>query len=95
VPYSLENAPAAGPDDVPRLWTLGSGSKGNASALVRAGRVLLFDCGYELPGLVERLRAAGLHPWDVDDVVLSHGTATTWSARRPARARTAGACGGR
>jgi phosphoribosyl 1,2-cyclic phosphodiesterase len=73
VPYSLENAPAAGADDVPRLWTLGSGSKGNATALVRAGRVLLFDCGYELPVLVDRLRAAGLHPWDVDDVVLSHG----------------------
>jgi phosphoribosyl 1,2-cyclic phosphodiesterase len=33
----------------------------------------MFDCGYELPVLVERLRAAGLHPWDIDDVVLTHG----------------------
>jgi phosphoribosyl 1,2-cyclic phosphodiesterase len=33
----------------------------------------MFDCGYELPVLVDRLHAAGLHPWDIDDVVLSHG----------------------
>ena len=57
----------------PRLWTLGSGSKGNATVLAHRGRHLLFDCGYELPELVRRLRLAGLHPWDVDDVVLSHG----------------------
>ncbi len=65
-------ASAAG-SDVPRLWTLGSGSKGNATVLAHQGRLLMFDCGYELPVLVDRLRAAGLHPWDVDDVVLSHG----------------------
>jgi phosphoribosyl 1,2-cyclic phosphodiesterase len=57
----------------PRLWTLGSGSKGNATVLAHRGRHLLFDCGYELPELVHRLALAGLHPWDVDDVVLSHG----------------------
>ena len=68
-------APDAGAADAdpPRLWTLGSGSKGNATVLGHHGRHLMFDCGYELPVLVERLRAAGLHPWDVDDVVLSHG----------------------
>lgn len=33
----------------------------------------MFDAGFELPFLVERLRAAGLHPWQIDDVVLSHG----------------------
>ncbi|GJG86487.1 hypothetical protein tb265_16680 [Gemmatimonadetes bacterium T265] len=57
----------------PRLWSLGSGSKGNAIVLAHAGHHLMFDAGFELPVLVERLRAAGLHPWDVDDVVLSHG----------------------
>jgi phosphoribosyl 1,2-cyclic phosphodiesterase len=57
----------------PRLWTLGSGSKGNAAVLSHRGRTLMFDCGYELPVLVDRLRLAGLHPWDVDDVVLTHG----------------------
>lgn len=60
-------------DGGPRLWTLGSGSKGNATVVAHEGRHLMFDCGYELPVLVDRLRAAGLHPWDIDDVVLSHG----------------------
>jgi phosphoribosyl 1,2-cyclic phosphodiesterase len=64
---------AAPADAAARLWVLGSGSKGNAAVLSRGGRHLMFDCGYELPALVERLRAAGLHPWDVDDVVLTHG----------------------
>lgn len=59
--------------DTPRLWTLGSGSKGNAAVLAHRGHHLLFDCGYELPELVRRLRLAGLHPWDVDDVLLTHG----------------------
>jgi phosphoribosyl 1,2-cyclic phosphodiesterase len=70
--YDSESRPAPA-DTPPRLWTLGSGSKGNATVVAHGGRVLMFDCGYELPALVERLRAAGLHPWDVDDVVLSHG----------------------
>lgn len=71
---SLATGPdSSAPDDAPRLWTLGSRSKGNATVLAHRGRHLMFDCGYELPALVERLRAAGVHPWDVDDVVLSHG----------------------
>ncbi len=57
----------------PRLWSLGSGSKGNAMVLAHAGHHLMFDAGFELPALVDRLRDAGLHPWDIDDVVLSHG----------------------
>jgi phosphoribosyl 1,2-cyclic phosphodiesterase len=61
------------PDTPARLWTLGSGSKGNAAVLAHRGRHLMFDCGYELPALVDRLRAAGLHPWDVEDVFLTHG----------------------
>lgn len=72
-PPTLSPLTTAPDDTPPRLWTLGSGSKGNATVLAHRGRYLLFDCGYELPALVERLRAAGLHPWDVDDVVLSHG----------------------
>jgi len=69
VPVHPDFAPA----DAPRLWSLGSGSKGNAMVLAHAGHHLMFDAGFELPALVERLRAAGLHPWDIDDVVLSHG----------------------
>ena len=59
------------------LWTLGSGSRGNAVVVGRregdAWRLLLLDVGFELPELVERLRVAGLHPWDVEGVVLTHG----------------------
>ena len=57
----------------PHLWTLGSGSKGNAVVLAHDGHHLMFDAGFELPALVERLHAVGLHPWDIDDVILSHG----------------------
>lgn len=62
------------------LTVLGSGSRGNAVVVGRrtddadaAPRCILLDCGFELPELVERLRAAGLHPWDVEAVVLTHG----------------------
>jgi len=72
VPAMLSRPPA-GVGGPPRLWTLGSGSKGNAAVLAHGGHHLMFDCGYELPVLVDRLRAAGLHPWDIDDVVLTHG----------------------
>lgn len=66
------NAPTHGHAPA-RLWSLGSGSKGNAMVLAHAGHHLMFDAGFELPELVGRLRRAGLHPWDIDDVVLSHG----------------------
>ena len=59
------------------LWSLGSGSRGNALVLGHltgeTRRLVLLDCGFELPELVDRLQAAGLHPWDVEGVVLTHG----------------------
>ena len=55
------------------LTILGSGSKGNAAVVEHGGRMLMLDAGFELPELVARLEAAGLHPWYVEDVVLSHG----------------------
>src|SRR5829696_4142160 len=55
------------------LTILGSGSKGNAVVVAYGGRLLMLDAGFELPVLVARLEAAGLHPWYVEDVVLSHG----------------------
>lgn len=60
--------------DVPTTLTiLGSGSKGNAAVVEHGGRLLMLDAGFELPELVARLEAAGLHPWFIEDVVLSHG----------------------
>lgn len=56
-----------------RLWVLGSGSKGNAAVVGHGDAHVMIDAGFELPELVARLRAAGLHPWLVDDVVLTHG----------------------
>ena len=56
-----------------QLWLLGSGSSGNALAVVYGEDILLVDAGYRLPVLVDRLRAAGLAPWYVSDVVLTHG----------------------
>lgn len=72
LPAWRSDVPTAGGDS-PRLWTLGSGSKGNAAVLSHGGHHLMFDCGFELPALVDRLRTAGLHPWNIDDVVLTHG----------------------
>lgn len=79
-PAAAAPAPAepAGVATATRLWTLGSGSRGNATVVGHRDpegreRLLLFDAGFELPELVARLRLAGLHPFDVDDVVLSHG----------------------
>jgi phosphoribosyl 1,2-cyclic phosphodiesterase len=56
-----------------QLWLLGSGSSGNALAVTHGEDILLVDAGYRLPVLVDRLRAAGLAPWYVSDVVLTHG----------------------
>jgi phosphoribosyl 1,2-cyclic phosphodiesterase len=55
------------------LWLLGSGSQGNAAALQCGERLLLLDAGLELRALLPRMQAAGLHPWYVEEVLLSHG----------------------
>ncbi|MGZ8471421.1 MAG: MBL fold metallo-hydrolase [Gemmatirosa sp.] len=55
------------------LWLLGSGSQGNAAAVVCGERLLLLDAGVDLPLLLDRMRAADLHPWFVEEVLLSHG----------------------
>jgi phosphoribosyl 1,2-cyclic phosphodiesterase len=55
------------------LWMLGSGSQGNAAALTCGERLLLLDAGVELPVLLARMREAELHPWFVEEVLLSHG----------------------
>lgn len=66
-------APEARRRDAVAVWVLGSGSRGNAAVVAHAGRLLLLDAGFELPELVDRLERAGLHPWAVEEVLLSHG----------------------
>ncbi|MFL5578668.1 MAG: MBL fold metallo-hydrolase [Gemmatimonadaceae bacterium] len=65
--------PSAGPSATTCLWVLGSGSAGNAALVEHAGRRVLIDAGFEPVELVARLRAAGVAPATVDDVVLTHG----------------------
>ena len=55
------------------LWLLGSGSQGNVAALACGERLLLLDAGVELRVLLPRMQEAGLHPWFVEEVLLSHG----------------------
>lgn len=55
-----------------RLWTLGSGSRGNALLLESDGRALLVDCGFGPRALVTRLRAIGLVPEQIVGLVLTH-----------------------
>ncbi|MDF1505250.1 MBL fold metallo-hydrolase [Roseisolibacter sp. H3M3-2] len=55
------------------LWLLGSGSQGNAAAVAWGERLLLLDAGVDLPVLLARMRDADLHPWYVEEVLLSHG----------------------
>ena len=56
-----------------RLWSLGSGSKGNAALIEWAGHRALVDAGFDLPELVARIRAAGVAPAEIDEVFLTHG----------------------
>ena len=65
--------PIAGTPPAATLWMLGSGSQGNAAAIAHGERLLLLDAGVDLPVLLDRMRAADLHPWFVDEVLLSHG----------------------
>lgn len=72
---------------VAELVVLGSGSKGNAFALVHAGAVLLLEAGYSLRELDRRLADAGLDPGALVGVAITHehgdhAVAATKLARR-------------
>lgn len=55
-----------------RFASLGSGSSGNA-LVVEAGRTrVLLDCGFRLADTVYRLQRAGLEPYDLSAIVVSH-----------------------
>jgi phosphoribosyl 1,2-cyclic phosphodiesterase len=60
-------------DSAVRVWTLGSGSQGNAALIEWDDHRFLIDAGFDLPELVHRLRSAGVAPATVDEVFLTHG----------------------
>jgi phosphoribosyl 1,2-cyclic phosphodiesterase len=55
-----------------QLWSLGSGSSGN-SFLVRGGRTtVLLDAGFPMRSIFGRTASLGLHPADIEAVLLTH-----------------------
>ncbi len=55
-----------------RVWSLGSGSRGNAIVVESDGRAILVDCGFGPRALVTRLRAVGIAPEQITALVLTH-----------------------
>lgn len=55
-----------------RIWSLGSGSSGNALVIESAGRRLLVDCGFGPRALVTRLKAIGIAPDSISGLLLTH-----------------------
>jgi phosphoribosyl 1,2-cyclic phosphodiesterase len=57
---------------VTSLIVLGSGSKGNAFALIHQGTMLLLDAGFSLKELDRRLQAAGLSDTPLAGIAITH-----------------------
>lgn len=55
-----------------RLWTLGSGSKGNAVLLECGQTRVLVDAGFSARQLAERLQSIGVDPASICGLVLTH-----------------------
>jgi phosphoribosyl 1,2-cyclic phosphodiesterase len=55
-----------------KLWTLGSGSKGNAILVECDGSRLLVDCGFGIRTLTGRLRSIGVEPASIETCLLTH-----------------------
>lgn len=55
-----------------RYTSLGSGSRGNATAVMQNERVVLIDCGFNRKTLLQRLQDAGIDPRQLDGVFVTH-----------------------
>jgi phosphoribosyl 1,2-cyclic phosphodiesterase len=66
------------------VCSLGSGSSGNAT-LIRsaANRTILIDCGVQYPRLCKNLARLGVHPHEIDSILLSHEHSDHTQAARP------------
>ena len=58
-------------DDV-RVWSLGSGSKGNALVVECGDTRVVIDAGFPARALGKRLAAVGIHPASISACVLTH-----------------------
>lgn len=55
-----------------RIWSLGSGSSGNALVIESGEHRLLLDCGFGPRALATRLRAIGVAPESIGALLLTH-----------------------
>ena len=55
-----------------KLWTLGSGSAGNATLIECDGTRILVDCGFGTRTLAGRLKTIGVAPESIDACVITH-----------------------
>jgi phosphoribosyl 1,2-cyclic phosphodiesterase len=55
-----------------RIWSLGSGSRGNGFVIESGGRALLVDCGFGPRAIAMRLKRLGLVPEMIEGLVITH-----------------------
>jgi phosphoribosyl 1,2-cyclic phosphodiesterase len=55
-----------------RIWSLGSGSRGNAIVVASGDRAVLVDCGFGPRALATRLKAVGIAPESIEALILTH-----------------------
>lgn len=55
-----------------RIWSLGSGSRGNALVVASGDRAVLVDCGFGPRALAMRLKRLGLVPEMIEGLILTH-----------------------
>lgn len=55
-----------------KVWSLGSGSRGNGIVIASGGRAILVDCGFGPRALAMRLKRIGLVPEMIEALVLTH-----------------------
>lgn len=55
-----------------RVWSLGSGSRGNALVVASGGRAVLVDCGFGPRALATRLKKLGLAPEMIEALIITH-----------------------
>lgn len=55
-----------------RVWSLGSGSRGNALVVGSGDRLVLVDCGFGPRALAMRLKAVGLVPEMIEALLVTH-----------------------
>lgn len=87
-----------------KIWSLGSGSKGNAILLEHGDSRLLVDAGFAPRTLAQRLQAIGVAPASISDCVITHehrdhckgaaAAAAKWGWRLHATPGTVAGCAG-